>query len=321
MKRLICLVLSIVMLLSMSITVAYADDGSALPFEDVSINDSYYSSVLWAYENGITSGTSATTFSPFDTCTRAQLVQFLWNKSGKPMVSIENPFKDVKTTDWFYNAVMWAYSTGMVAGTSKDTFSPNNTCTKEQVLVMLWREKGSIVIKGTGFEDCNCGGWAKDAVVWAMYNGICNGYIWEEFVGNEACPRYCIVDYMLCCEGDSNYFEDYDHMIGNKHRLYDIYEVDWVFDDNTVGYYDKDGEHHYMCKQDIFYKSYKINHKTEEQFNAEFEQMLKELETSMRQANADSKNVEGAFDFRTTGIDAENYSVDPEDTNDGVHFH
>ena len=110
------------------------------PFKDVKPGAYYYEAVLWAVEKGITTGTSATTFSPNSPCTRKQIVTFLWRAQGSPApASSSNPFKDVKTSDYFYDAVLWAVENGITTGTSATTFSPNAICTRGQCVTFLKR--------------------------------------------------------------------------------------------------------------------------------------------------------------------------------------
>ena len=109
------------------------------PFKDVSKGAYYYNAVLWAVENGITNGTSATTFSPGDSCTRSQVVTFLYRYAGSPEISAKNPFKDVQKGAYYYSAVQWAVKNGITNGTSDTAFSPSDTCTRGQVVTFLWR--------------------------------------------------------------------------------------------------------------------------------------------------------------------------------------
>ncbi|MBR6413039.1 MAG: S-layer homology domain-containing protein [Oscillospiraceae bacterium] len=110
------------------------------PFTDVT-GGYYYKAVLWAVENNITSGTSATTFSPNSTCTRAQIVTFLWRFEGSPAPkTTNNPFTDVKPGSYYEKAVLWASEAGVTAGTSATTFSPDATCTRAQVVTFLYRD-------------------------------------------------------------------------------------------------------------------------------------------------------------------------------------
>ncbi len=110
------------------------------PFTDVAESAYYHDAVLWAVEKGITSGTSATTFSPNNPCTRAQAVTFLWRAAGSPEPGIaENPFVDVSADAYYYKAVLWAVEKGITSGTSATTFSPNATCSRAQIVTFLWR--------------------------------------------------------------------------------------------------------------------------------------------------------------------------------------
>ncbi len=112
---------------------------TANPFRDVKSNQYYYKAVLWAVEKGITTGTSATTFSPNDKCTREQIVTFLWRSQGKPKAASANPFKDVKGGAYYYEAVLWAVEKGITTGTSATTFSPKADCTRGQIVTFLYR--------------------------------------------------------------------------------------------------------------------------------------------------------------------------------------
>ena len=113
----------------------------AMPFTDVPVGSYYYDAVLWAVENGITEGTSDTTFSPNDTCSRAQIVAFLWRSEKSPAAGTANPFADVKSTAYYADAVLWAVKENITKGTTSTTFSPNADCTRAQIVTFLWRCK------------------------------------------------------------------------------------------------------------------------------------------------------------------------------------
>ena len=114
--------------------------GGTNPFTDVKEGTYYYKAVLWAVEKGITNGTSETTFDPDETCTRGQIVTFLWRREGKPApTGANNPFADVKPSAYFSSAVLWAVEKGITNGTSETTFEPNEDCTRAQVVTFLWR--------------------------------------------------------------------------------------------------------------------------------------------------------------------------------------
>ena len=113
----------------------------AMPFTDVPAGSYYYDAVLWAVENGITEGTSNTTFSPNATCTRAQIVTFLWRSEKSPAAGTANPFADVKSTAYYADAVLWAVREDITKGTTNTTFSPDADCTRAQIVTFLWRSK------------------------------------------------------------------------------------------------------------------------------------------------------------------------------------
>ena len=113
----------------------------AMPFTDVPVGSYYYDAVLWAVENGITKGTSDTTFSPNMTCSRAQIVTFLWRSEKSPAAGTANPFADVKSTAYYADAVLWAVKENITKGTTSTTFSPNADCTRAQIVTFLWRCK------------------------------------------------------------------------------------------------------------------------------------------------------------------------------------
>lgn len=113
------------------------------PFTDVnSVRDaSYYKAILWASQKGITAGTNATTFSPYQECTRSQIVTFLYRYAGKPSGNHTNPFKDVSSVNEasYYNAILWAVGKGITQGTSTTTFSPYASCTRGEAVTFLYR--------------------------------------------------------------------------------------------------------------------------------------------------------------------------------------
>ena len=113
----------------------------AMPFTDVPAGSYYYDAVLWAVENGITKGTSDTTFSPNMTCSRAQIVTFLWRSEKSPAAGTANPFADVKSTAYYADAVLWAVREDITKGTTNTTFSPDADCTRAQIVTFLWRCK------------------------------------------------------------------------------------------------------------------------------------------------------------------------------------
>ena len=168
------------------------------PFRDVSKSDYFYNAVLWAVENGITQGTSATAFSPAATCTRGQVVTFLWRAAGEPKMSgTKNPFRDVKSTDYYYNAVLWAVEKGITQGTSATTFAPGAPCTRAQVVTFLWRSAGEPKVDSKNpFGDVKSGAYYYAPVLWAVKQGITQGTSKTAFSPGNPCTRGQIVTFL-----------------------------------------------------------------------------------------------------------------------------
>ena len=156
-----------------------------------------HDAIDWAVVTGITNGTGATTFSPNQGCTRGQVVTFLWRAAGSPEPSkTDNPFKDVKEGAFYYKAVLWAVENGITNGTGATTFSPNETCTRAQIVTFLWRYKGSPEPKNnvSPFTDVT-GGYYK-AVLWAVENKVTNGTSADKFDPSDTCTRAQIVTFL-----------------------------------------------------------------------------------------------------------------------------
>ena len=164
-------------------------------FVDVKTSDYFYDSVKWAVNDNITKGTSATTFSPNNTCTRAEIVTFLWRAAGSPTPTItRNPFTDVKYSvgSDFYNAILWASQNGIAAGTSTTTFAPNDNCTRAQIVTFLWRyAKKPLGYYTNPFNDVNKTEYAAyyDAILWAAGKGIATGNTPKTFNPDGTCTR------------------------------------------------------------------------------------------------------------------------------------
>ena len=171
--------------------------GDDLPFGDVSFRNYYYDAVKWAVERGITSGTSSYAFSPDAACTRAQTVTFLWRAAGSPKATMQNnPFTDVHVNDYFYDAVLWAVENGITNGTSKTTFSPDDTVTRAQVVTFLWRVEGQPAAADSGFTDVSANAYYAKAIDWAFACGITTGMNYGAFGPDAACTRAQIVTFL-----------------------------------------------------------------------------------------------------------------------------
>ena len=168
------------------------------PFVDVKEGAYYYDAVLWAVGQKITSGTSATTFSPDASCTRAQMVTFLWRAAGSPKVENgKNPFADVKADAYYYDAVLWAVEKGVTSGTSATTFSPDATVTRGQTVTFLYRNAGSPEVSGTmPFTDVEADAYYAKAVQWAVQQKITTGTSETTFSPMSDCTRGQIVTFL-----------------------------------------------------------------------------------------------------------------------------
>ena len=173
------------------------NDGPTAPksgFSDVQDGAYYASAVKWAVDKKITSGTSATTFSPDDTCTRAQILTFLWRAVNSPKKSSSAAFNDVKTSDYYYNAAMWAKEKNMVSGT---LFDPNTPCTRAFTVLYLWKNAGSPETAVSNvFLDVDANADYAKAVAWAVKNGVTSGTSATTFSPNDTCTRGQIVTFL-----------------------------------------------------------------------------------------------------------------------------
>ena len=159
-------------------------------FADVLSNAYYYDAVMWALENNVTTGTSDTTFSPDSTCTRAQVVTFLWRAMNRPAPSSTmNPFEDVKAGQYYTDAVLWAIEKGITIGTSSTTFSPNNTCTNAEILTFIWRCLGEPGLNGSGVH------WYFDALNWAISKSLLKDTNAATTI-EDNCPRRDVVTFL-----------------------------------------------------------------------------------------------------------------------------
>ena len=167
-------------------------DGSK-KFIDVTDESAYYyTPVYWAVEKGITKGKTADTFDPNGDCTRAQIVTFLYRAMGEPEVdTTENPFSDVKAGSYYEKAVLWALANGVTKGTSSTTFSPNDNCTRAQIVTFLYRALGEpeADTAENPFTDVKAGSYYEKAVLWAVANVVTKGKTSTTFDPTGVCTR------------------------------------------------------------------------------------------------------------------------------------
>ena len=164
----------------------------ATAFSDVGKDYWCYNAVNWAVENGITNGTTETTFGPTNGCTRAQMVTFLWRAAGMPHAKNSvNPFTDVSPNRYYYDAVLWAVEQGITNGATATTFEPDRLCTRGHIVTFLWRAAGkpSHSTAASPFTDVAKNAYCSDAVLWASENGITQGMTATTFAPNRTCTR------------------------------------------------------------------------------------------------------------------------------------
>ena len=167
-------------------------------FTDVAADAYYADAVLWAVEQGVTSGTTATTFAPDAACTRAQMVTFLWRAAGSPKAERSAvPFTDVAADAYYYDAVLWAVEKGITTGTTATTFDPDAVVSRGQTVTFLYRAAGAPAVAESGpFTDVPADAYYADAVAWAVARGITNGVTATTFGPNSACTRAQIVTFL-----------------------------------------------------------------------------------------------------------------------------
>lgn len=175
---------------------------SANPFNDVAEGTYFYYPVLWAVEKEIAKGITDSTFSPNVTCSRAQMVTFIWRAFGCPAPSeAENIFVDVNSDSVYYNAIMWAVETGITNGIDASHFAPGKAVTRGQAVTFLYRaeKEPQAASSRTPFNDVSASSYFCPAVSWASKNGITTGVSYNSFAPNKACTRAQIVTFLYRC--------------------------------------------------------------------------------------------------------------------------
>ena len=177
-----------------------ADNNTVAGFKDVTTDDFFADPVAWAVEKKITAGTGKNTFSPEEGCTRGQVVTFLWRAAGEPEpVGSDNPFRDVKEGEYYYKAVLWAVEKGITTGTGKNTFSPNEICTRGQIVTFLWRSAGQPEPseKSNPFSDVKSEDYFYKSVLWAVEKKITLGTDADHFSPSDTCTRGQVVTFLF----------------------------------------------------------------------------------------------------------------------------
>ena len=168
-------------------------------FTDVSESAYYYDAVKWAVEKNITTGTTRSTFSPNELCTRAQAVTFLWRAIGSPAPVSDSVsrFRDVPKNAYFRNAVSWTTDYEVVSGKTDTIFDPEDFCTRGQFVTMLYRYTGGEKQRPTAtFSDVFPGQYYYDAALWAADIGVTNGTSDMTFEPNGTCTRAQVVTFL-----------------------------------------------------------------------------------------------------------------------------
>ncbi len=184
---------------SVTVNATFMEDNSILNFfVDVPASAYYYDAVKWAAEQGITGGTDENHFSPDASCTRAQIVTFLWQAAGSPVVNYILPSEDVAESSYYAEVVRWAASQGIVSGISPTRFGPDLPCTRAQAMTFLYGAMGSpAVTGGSGFLDVDSGAYYAGPVAWAVKNHITSGTGNGLFGTEDPCTRAQIVTFLF----------------------------------------------------------------------------------------------------------------------------
>ena len=178
------------------INATFVKEVETSPFSDVSTSAYYYEAVKWAQEKGITGGIGNDLFGPYQPCTRAQIVTFLWRAAGSPVVNYAMDLADVSGDAYYAEAVRWALSQGITTGTADGKFSPNAPCTRAQSMTFLFRASKASADGAPAFSDVAADAYYAEAVKWATDNGITNGTTSSTFSPGSGCTRAQIVTFL-----------------------------------------------------------------------------------------------------------------------------
>ena len=174
----------------------FTEEVKISPFRDVSTDAYYYEAVKWAQKKGITGGIGNDLFGPYQPCTRAQIVTFLWRAAGSPVVNYAMDLTDVPGDAYYAEAVRWALSQGITTGTADGRFSPNAPCTRAQAVTFLFRASKASADGAPAFSDVAADAYYAEAVKWATDNGITNGTTSSTFSPAGGCTRAQIVTFL-----------------------------------------------------------------------------------------------------------------------------
>ena len=165
-------------------------------FADVPANAYFADAVEWAVDKGVTNGLTDTMFGPYESCTRAQIVTFLWRAAGSPEPTSTSTFADVPASTYYAKAVAWAVENGITNGMTETTFAPNATCTRGQSVTFLYRALKGTASGSANFTDVKSDAFYADAINWAVANNVTNGTSNTTFSPNADCTRAEIVTFL-----------------------------------------------------------------------------------------------------------------------------
>ena len=165
-------------------------------FADVPANAYFADAVKWAVDKGITNGLSDTMFGPYESCTRAQIVTFLWRAAGSPEPKTASSFTDVPANAYYAKAVAWAVENGITNGMTETEFAPDATCTRGQSVTFLYRALKGTASGSANFTDVKSDAFYADAINWAVANNVTNGTSNTTFSPNADCTRAEIVTFL-----------------------------------------------------------------------------------------------------------------------------
>ena len=191
-------------------------EGEDAVFTDVEGQHYYSLPVLWAAYTGVTTGKTDTEFLPNETCTRGEMITFIWRFFGSPEPDYNqpNPFTDVASNRFYYKAILWGYQQGIINGITNTEFRPNETVTRAMAVTMLHRLDGAPAAAATGssFTDAKVGSYYYNALLWGDETGVVRGYEDGTFRPGDPCTRGMIVTFLY---RNLNEFYRYEDPYGN----------------------------------------------------------------------------------------------------------
>ena len=179
-----------------SVEASFVKTAVSTGFADVPADAYFADAVKWAVDKGVTNGLTDTMFGPYEPCTRAQIVTFLWRAAGSPEPTSTSTFADVPASAYYAKAVAWAVENGITDGMTATEFAPDATCTRGQSVTFLYRALKGTAGSGASFGDVASGAFYADAVNWAVASNVTNGTSDTMFSPDASCTRAQIVTFL-----------------------------------------------------------------------------------------------------------------------------